>query len=73
MAVEHEILPEGESTKRWAIRAPGFLGSLKQLSHCARCGESLSLKKQNEPRHVRNIGKPSLHFLCDDCYASLPD
>lgn len=72
-AGRHELLPEGESTAKWAIRSPGFLGSTKQLLNCARCGEMLPTKRHNEPRHFRDIGKPSLHVLCDACYEQLPD
>jgi hypothetical protein len=69
---DHEILPEGESTAKWAIREPGFLGSVKQLLNCARCGK-LDPKGRNEPRHYRDVFKPTFHMLCDDCYDALPD
>lgn len=67
---EHAIFPEGESTELWAIRNPGFLGSTKQLTNCARCGE-LNLKRHDEPRHF--CLTPTLHVICDDCYDTLPD
>ena len=70
--IAHEILPDGESTEKWAIRSPGFLGSIMQLVCCARCGESLR-GGRNEPTHYRDIFKPTAHFLCDDCYNALPD
>jgi hypothetical protein len=28
----------GEPTDKWAFREPGFFGSMKQLTCCARCG-----------------------------------
>lgn len=68
----HEMLPDGESTAKWAFREPGFFGSLKPLIYCARCGEP-SRKGKNEPQHFIDILKPTFHFLCDDCYDSLPD
>ncbi len=55
---------------KWAIREPGFIGSIKQLIACARCGQNLPLKAHNEPRHCGH--KPALHFICDDCFDSLP-
>lgn len=71
MTIQHEILPDGESTARWAIRGPGFLGTVKQLVNCARCGEVLP-GGHNEPRHFRDIGKPSFHCICNDCNDALP-
>jgi hypothetical protein len=68
----YEILPDGESTEKWAINDPGFLGSIKQLLCCARCGEYLR-KSRNEPCHLRDLFKPTFHFLCDDCHDALPD
>lgn len=67
----HALTPEGESTENWAIRETGFLGSIKQLLNCARCGE-VSRKLPNEPRHFRDVFKPTFHFLCDDCWDALP-
>lgn len=69
----HEILPEGESTEKWAIREPGFLGTVKQLTHCARCGEPLPPKGVHRPRHFRDIFQATHHIICDDCYDALPD
>ena len=71
--VRHDILPEGESTEQWAIREPEFLGTARQLCHCARCGEASRLKRHDEPRHYRDICPPTMHFLCDRCYDELPD
>jgi len=55
----------------WAIQRPGFLGTVRQLTDCAKCGE-LIRKSKSEPRHYANIGKPTLHCICDDCYDALP-
>lgn len=71
MTVQHEILPEGESTAKWAFRDPGFIGSIKQILFCARCGAAPN-KRHDEPRHYRDIGKSTIHLLCDDCYDALP-
>lgn len=73
MNVQHEILPEGESTAKWAIRQPGFLGTVKQLLNCARCGKPLPFKRSDEPRHYRDMFKPTFHCICDDCHDALPD
>jgi hypothetical protein len=70
--VIHEMLPEGESTAKWAIQEPGFLGSIKQLLYCARCGKN-EHKRHDEPRHYRDLFKPTLHVLCDDCFDALPE
>ncbi len=69
----HEILPEGESTAKWAFREPGFMGAVKQLTHCARCGCRLPAKPHNEPRHFFDLLKPTMHVLCDDCFDALPE
>ena len=69
----HKITPAGESTERWAIRTePGFIGSIKQLTCCARCGEILR-KGPNDPICFRDIFKPTVHVLCDECNAALPE
>lgn len=71
IVARHELLPDGESTARWAIRGPAFRGSVQRLTHCGRCGESLPFKRMDEPRnHIRT---PVLHFLCDPCYEALPE
>lgn len=70
--IVHEMLSDGESTEKWAIHSPGFLGSLRQLLDCARCGETLR-GSRNEPMYGRDILKPTKHFLCTDCYNALPD
>lgn len=68
----HEIIPEGESTAKWAFRTPGFMGSIKQILHCARCGEPWR-KGPHGTMRIRDMCKPTSHILCDDCYGSLPD
>lgn len=70
--VIHELLPDGESTEKWAFNAVGFAGSIKQLICCARCGDYIR-KGAHESRHFYDVFKPSFHALCDDCYDSLPD
>lgn len=72
MNSKHKHLPDGESTALWAIRTPGFLGSIKQLICCARCG-NYSQKGRNEPMHITDMLRPTCHILCDDCYEALPD
>lgn len=65
-------MDDGESTENWAIRQPGFLGSIKQLCNCGRCGKPLPIKRHDEPRRIGDIFKPTVHALCDDCYEALP-
>ena len=72
MAQQHEMLEDGESAEKWAIRQPGFLGSIKQLLNCARCGDGVG-GGWNKPKHVYNIFKPTMHILCDDCHEALPE
>ena len=62
---------EGESTENWAIQTPGFLGGVRQILDCARCGGH-PWKRNDEPRHYRDIGKRTLHVLCDECWDALP-
>lgn len=59
---------EGE----WAIERPGFLGTFRQLTDCAKCGEPIR-KGKHEPLRWCNIGHPTLHCICDDCYDGLPE
>ena len=61
----------GESTETWAINQPGLAGSIKILTHCARCGEGLPAKPHNEPRWM--FAGPVMHTICDDCYDALPE
>lgn len=67
----HEILPDGESTEKWAFRAPGFFGSINQILCCARCGEYL--KGRNDTMYMCDMFKPTQHWLCVTCYKALPD
>lgn len=71
MTTEHLITPDGESTEQWAWRQPGFIGSVRQLCCCARCGETPPAKPHHEPRHYGRA--PVLHLLCDQCFDALPD
>jgi hypothetical protein len=70
--VTHEIIEGGESTAKWFCQRGGFWGTPKQLLLCARCGEH-DLKRQDEPRHYRDIFKPTLHMVCDECHEALPE
>lgn len=72
MTTTHEMLPEGESTEKWAFRSHGFIGSIKQLLYCARCGEP-SRKGKHEAQHFGDIFKPTFHTLCDECHDALPE
>lgn len=69
--LRHELTPDGESTAFWAWRRPGFIGSVQQLTTCARCGGALPPKRYDEPRRYRF--SPVLHVLCDGCFDALPD
>jgi recombinational DNA repair protein (RecF pathway) len=60
----------GESTASWAFREPGFFGSVKHLTHCARCG--LPLPPGRGLRRVRMLYKP-MHFICNECFEQLPE
>lgn len=72
MMIAHDVVPEGESTAKWACREPGFIGSVKQLTHCARCGEA-PFQPRDKPRRYRDLFKPTMHFLCDACFDALPE
>jgi hypothetical protein len=72
MTLAHEVDADGESTAKWAIREPDFLGTLKQLTCCARCGERLP-PGPNVKRKVFDMFKPSMHVLCDPCFDALPN
>ena len=69
---QHRMTPDGESTEHWAFREPGFMGSVKQILNCARCGQMPPPKGKDHPLHVRNVGKPTIHMLCDECWEALP-
>jgi hypothetical protein len=71
VTAEHEITPDGESTEKWYFRSSGFFESVEQLTRCARCGSALC-KRSDEPTHVFHITKPTMHFICDDCFDALP-
>jgi hypothetical protein len=61
---------QGESTAAWAMRQQGFFCTIKQLCCCGRCGSNLP---HGTKRKVFGIFKPGMHFLCDECFAALPD
>ena len=65
-------IAEGECTEAWAMRQPGFFGSVKQLTCCARCGGDLPHGKHKKRRMFAPL-KPSMHFICDACFEALPD
>ena len=69
--MHHAMTDEGESTAKWAAREPGCLGSIRQLTCCARCGTVLP--GRDAKRKVFNLFKPNMHFLCDECFESLPE
>ncbi len=71
--IVHKMLPDGESTERWAFREAGFFGSARQIFDCARCGETMPRKRHDEPRHYRDLLKPTMHCLCDECCDALPE
>lgn len=68
---QHEVTDDGELMKSWAISEPGFLGTIKQLVCCARCGKDLPAKPHWEPR--RTSSDPVFHTICDECHSQLPD
>jgi hypothetical protein len=71
MDVSHPITPDGESVERWAINDPGFIGTIRQLTDCARCGCNLPAQPHCQSRRVGH--RPVTHILCDDCYEQLPE
>jgi hypothetical protein len=60
-----------ETQETWFAEKGDFWGTIRQLTHCARCGR-VSRKRYDEPRHFADIFKPTAHHLCDGCYESLP-
>lgn len=62
---------EGESTAEWVFRESGFMGTDKQLTCCARCGHA-PVQRHDKPRHYCDVLKPTMHFICDDCFDALP-
>ena len=67
----HQMIDGGESTECWAIRQPGFIGSLRQLTICARCGEPLPPKRHDQK--IRLGHRPVLHVICDGCFDAIPE
>jgi hypothetical protein len=61
-----------EITEKWAAEEPGFFGSVRQLLCCAKCGEPLP-GGQHTPRKVYDMFKPTMHFICNGCFDSLPE
>lgn len=70
--IAHVIAEDGESTLNWALNAPGFIGTIRQLTDCGRCGEFIK-GHPNKPRRVSDVLKPTMHFLCDPCWEALPN
>lgn len=68
----HTVTDVGEMTEHWPLYQPGFLGTVRQLSCCARCGKELKPGCKT-PRHTFHVLKRTMHFLCDDCFDALPD
>lgn len=68
----HAQTADGESTEQWACREPGFFGSARQLTCCARCGGPLP-HGHDRKRKVCGLFKPTMHFLCDECFDQLPE
>jgi RNase P subunit RPR2 len=58
-------------TEQWAVDQPGFCGTIKQLTCCGKCGKPVMPSKTGKLRGAQ-FGKPSFHFICDDCYEGLP-
>lgn len=68
----HRMTEDGESTENWAINQPGFSGSIRQLTCCARCGKDLPANRRNEKvTFARDLTRP--HALCEGCFDELPD
>lgn len=62
----------GESTANWAMRKPGFFGTITQLTCCARCGDVLPSGQDTQHKMFR-IFTPAVHCLCDPCFDELPE
>lgn len=56
----------------WFADRGNFWGTINQMCLCAKCGKA-EIKRHDEPTHYSGIFTPHVHFLCDDCYDSLPD
>ena len=61
-----------ETTENWLANQGGFWGTPNQLLRCARCGDA-AIRGRHEPVKVCDLFKPSMHFLCDDCFDQLPE
>lgn len=61
----------GESTAQWEMSEPGFFGSVRQLTCCARCGQNLP-PGPDKKRWCADRFKPTLHFICSECFEALP-
>lgn len=63
---------ETENCSEWAANHGGYFGTLRQLTDCAKCGETLKGDKHT-PQKTFDIFKPSMHVLCNECYETLPN
>lgn len=70
--MQHAMTADGESTEKWAMREPGFMGSIRQLTDCARCGCTVPGGK-HKPMHWFDMLKPTKHMVCDPCFDQLPE
>lgn len=61
----------GEPTANWHCNRVKFWGTIAQLTCCARCGKH-EVKRHDEPRHFRDLCKPTIHMICDACHEELP-
>ena len=61
-----------ETTENWRANKGDFWGTPNQHTKCARCGGPI-ICSRNEPMNVFNIFKPSVYFLCNECFDKLPD
>jgi len=64
-------LEAAEDVSAWALYQPDFIGTAKQFTHCARCGELPPPKRHDEPLHFS--ATPVFHHICKRCYDELPD
>jgi len=55
----------------WFCNRGEFWGTLNQYTLCAKCGKR-ETKRHDEPLHWGAVFTSKLHYLCDDCFASLP-
>lgn len=68
----HDVTDEGELTANWFCQKSKFWGTPDQLLRCARCGV-YDRKGHHDRVRFRDIGKPTLHRLCDECHDALPE